>query len=63
MAGDLADESALFVEVHSLEVRFIAGEDLIGLRDDPDLERRKRVSGKVCSMGDKRYIPRNYHLQ
>lgn len=53
MAGDLADESALFVEVHSLKVRLVAGEDLIGLRDNPDLERGKRISGKVCSMGNR----------
>lgn len=54
MARDLTDESALFVEVHSLKVRLITGKDLIGLRDNPDLERRKRVRGKVCSMGDRR---------
>lgn len=44
MAGDLADESALFIEVHPLKVRLVAGEDLVGLRDNPDLEERKSVS-------------------
>lgn len=41
MACDLADESALFVEVHSVKVRLVASEDLIGLWDNPDLEGRK----------------------
>jgi hypothetical protein len=53
MAGDLADESALFVEIHSLKVRLVAGEDLIGLWDNPDLEGRKRVSGKVCRIDNR----------
>lgn len=53
MAGNLTDESALFVEVHSLKVRLVAGEDLIGLRDNPDLKRGKRVSRKVYSMGNR----------
>lgn len=51
MAGDLTNESPLFVEVHSLKVRLVAGEDLIGLWDNPDLKGRKRVSGEVCIMG------------
>lgn len=37
MPRDLADEAALFVEIHSLEVRFVASEDLIGFGDHPDL--------------------------
>lgn len=37
MTRDLADESALLVKVHSLEVRVIAREDLAGLWDNPDL--------------------------
>lgn len=40
MTRDLADETALLVEVHSLEIRVIAGEDLAGFWDNPDLERR-----------------------
>jgi len=37
MTGNFTDESALFVEVHSMEVGLVAGEDLVGLRDNPDL--------------------------
>ena len=47
MACDLADESALLVEVHSVKVRLVASEDLIGLWDDPDLEGRKMSAGAL----------------
>ena len=37
MAGYLAYEPPLLVEIHSLEIGFVVGEDLIGLWDNPDL--------------------------
>lgn len=37
MSRDLADETALFIKVHSLKVRVVAGENLVGFRDNPDL--------------------------
>ena len=37
MTRDFAYESSLLVEVHPLQVRFIIREDLVGLRNDPDL--------------------------
>jgi hypothetical protein len=39
MACDLANESTLLVEVHTLKIWVIAGEDLTGLWDNPDLGR------------------------
>jgi hypothetical protein len=40
MTRDFANESSLFVEVHSLKIRLILGEDFVGLRDNPDLYNR-----------------------
>lgn len=37
MTGYFTNEPTLFIEVHALEVRLIAHEDLAGLWDDPDL--------------------------
>jgi len=39
MARDFADKAALLVEIHPLEIRLIAGEDLVGFGDHPDLQR------------------------
>lgn len=38
MTRDLAYESTLLVEVHPLQVRLVAGKDLVGLGYDPNLE-------------------------
>jgi hypothetical protein len=45
VAGDLADESALLVEIHSLEVGLVCGEDLVGLWNDPNLKEEQRSVG------------------
>lgn len=37
MTRNLADEPPLLVEVHPLKIRLIAGKDLIGFWDYPDL--------------------------
>lgn len=38
MAGDLAYEASLLIKIHALEIRFVVGEDLVGLWDNPDLQ-------------------------
>lgn len=45
VAGDLADESALLVEIHSLEVGLVGCEDLVGLWNDPNLKGEQRSVG------------------
>ena len=62
MTCDLADESALLVEVHSVKIRLVASEDLIGLWDDPDLEGRKMSAGS-SAVWTIEYTPQSYHLQ
>lgn len=61
MARDLTDESALLVKVHPVEVRVIAGEDLIGFWDDPDLN----AGVNLCSLSRVVLfdVPRSFHLQ
>jgi hypothetical protein len=44
MSSDFTNESALFIKVHSLEIGFVGGEDLVCLWDDPDLKERIMVS-------------------
>jgi hypothetical protein len=45
VAGDLANESTLFIEIHPLEVGLVRGEDLVGLWDDPNLRGKQRSVG------------------
>jgi hypothetical protein len=61
MTRDLAYESALLVEVHSLEVRVIACKDLAGLWDNPDLEWALIEDSSSARVAID--IPRSYHLQ
>lgn len=44
MARDFTNKSARLVKVHPLKVRLIAREDLVGLRDHPDLTKETEVS-------------------
>jgi hypothetical protein len=63
MAGDLTDKSALFIEVHSLKVGFVCGEDLVGLWDNPDLQERKSISNRTWKYERSQHIPRSCHPQ
>jgi hypothetical protein len=63
MTCDFTDETTLFVEVHSLEVGFVGGEDLIGLWDNPDLKERESVSERIWKYERSQYIPRSSHPQ
>jgi hypothetical protein len=47
MTSDLTDESALFVEIHSLKVMLVGGEDLIGFWDYPNLVVTLKVNRPV----------------
>jgi len=62
MTRDFANESALLVKVHPLEVRVIACKDLVGLRDNPNLGwvlTKDLYSARVVAIN----IPRSFHLQ
>lgn len=41
MPGDLAQKPPLLIEIHSLEIRLVVGEDLVGLRNNPNLQYRR----------------------
>lgn len=53
MSSDFTNEPALFVEIHSLKVVLIAGEDLIGLWNNPDLKGGTMVNGQICNTSDR----------
>lgn len=61
MTRDLTDETALLVKVHPLKVRVIAGEDLIGFGNNPDLN----AGVNHCSLSRVALfdVPRSCHLQ
>lgn len=65
MACDLANESARLVKVHPLEVRLIAREDLVGLRDHPDLTKETESVNRAIFQASQLLdsIPRSSHLQ
>lgn len=48
MTRNFADKAALLVEIHSLEIRLVAGEDLVGFGDNPDLQRSQQSAHVQC---------------
>jgi hypothetical protein len=61
MTSDLADKFSLFVEIHALEIRFVVGEDLVRLRDDPDLRAVPVSIPCPILVFPRIYMPRSCH--